>query len=181
MKKVFAAILSLFIMFCTTEKSVSIEVCATDENILKVICKEFLENAQKMGQVCDGIREIRCGLSFFASTWYAAKGLFKEKDKAAGFTRAYQKLEDDVERSEKMDEKLRGISYVLSFFASLGLAVKSLCDGLSSKFSKSIETKMDENPAQEPTTEKPKADSKINGAEPIRNAKSGQNKADSKI
>lgn len=181
MKKVFTAILSLLIMFCTAEKSVSIEVCATDENILKVICKEFLENAQKMGQVCDGIREIRCGLSFFASTWYAAKGLFKEKDKAAGFTRAYQKLEDDVEKSEKMDEKLRGISYVLSFFASLGLAVKSLCDSLSSKFSKSIETKMVENPAQEPTDGKPKIDSKINEVELIPKAESGQNKADSKI
>ncbi len=181
MKKVFAAILSLLIMFCTAEKSVPIEVCATDENIIKVICKEFLENAQKMGQVCDGIREIRCGLSFFASTWYAAKGLFKEKDKAAGFTRAYQKLEDDVERSEKMDEKLRGISYVLSFFASLGLAVKSLCDSLSSKFSKSSEAEMVENPAQEPAVEKPKADSKINEAKPILKAESGQNKADSKI
>lgn len=181
MRKVFAAILSLLIMFCTAEKSVSIEAYAADENILKVICKEFLENAQKMGQVCDGIREIRCGLSFFASTWYAAKGLFKEKDKAAGFTRAYQKLEDDVEKSERMDEKLRGISYVLSFFASLGLAVKSLCDSLSSKFSKSSERETVENLAQEPTTEKPRNGPKFNEAEPIQNAKSGQNKADSKI
>lgn len=181
MRKVFAAILSLFIMFYTAEKSASIEAYAADENIIKVICKEFLENAQKMGQVCDGIREIRCGLSFFASTWYAAKGLFKEKDKAAGFTRAYQKLEDDVEKSEKMDEKLRGISYVLSFFASLGLAVKSLCDSLSSKFSKSIETKMVENTEKEPSVEKLKADPKVNEVEPIQNAKSGQNKADSKI
>lgn len=181
MKKVFAAILSLLIMFCTAEKSVSIEACATDENIIKVICKEFLENAQKMGQVCDGIREIRCGLSFFASTWYAAKGLFKEKDKAAGFTRAYQKLEDDVEKSERMYEKLRGISYVLSFFASLGLAAKSLCDGLSSKFSKNSEAEMDENPAQELTTEKTRDVPKINEAEAIQKVESGQNKADSKI
>lgn len=173
MRRVFAAILSLLIMFCTAEKSVSIEVCATDENILKVICKEFLENAQKMGQVCDGIREIRCGLSFFASTWYAAKGLFKEKDKAAGFTRVYQKLEDDVEKSERMDEKLRGVSYVLSFFASLGLAVKSLCDSLSSKLYKSSEAEMVENTAKEPSVEKLKAGYKINEAEPIQNAKSG--------
>ncbi len=157
MRKVLSIILSLLIMFCVAKESLSAEGYAADESVIKFICKEFLKNAQKMGQVCDGVKEIRCGLSFFASTWHAAKSLFKEKDKSAGFTRAYQKLEDDIEKSEQMGEKLRGISYILSFFASIGLAIKSLCDNLSSKFSEGSKAeKTDKGQPSKTLTDKPK-------------------------
>lgn len=177
MKKVLSVILSLLIMFCAVKKSVSVEAYATDESVI-IICKEFLKNAQKMGQVCDGIKEVRCGLSFFASTWYAAKSLFKEKDKADGFTRAYKKLEDDIEKSEQMGEKLRGVSYILSFFASIGLAVKSLCDNLSSKFSEGSKAeKTDKRQISKMLTDKPK----VNEITQSKKGEVPQNKGYSKI
>lgn len=178
MKKVLSVILSLLIVLCIAKKSVSVEVYAADESVIKFICKEFLKNAQKMGQVCDGIKEVRCGLSFFASIWHTAKNLFKEEDKSAGFTRAYQKLEDDIEKSEQMGEKLRGVSYILSFFASIGIAAKSLCDNLSSKvFESSKAEKTDKGQTSKTLTNKPK----VNGITQSKKGEGSQHKGYSKI